>query len=239
MLKWLKTRANDRDAAHRIYDAIVEGARASGLYAGMGVPDTMIGRYELISLHLILAMDRLRNESETADRVARRTLERFIEDMDDCMREIGVGDLTVPKRVKKAARGFYDRAEMLEPGLRDRDAAAVEDYFTKTLIEPFEGDGVVASEGAEPDEIKSGVQNQPEELATVHQGGTGDEQAMPPNTEALADYAQRAYDRLKLQSADDILRIGPVFPAPFAFSGDEEATGLPPGQDALQPDHGA
>jgi len=110
MLKWLTKRNTDARKADELYGAVVAQARKPAFYSLYGVPDTMSGRYELIILHLALVLDRLKGGGVEADTVGRRTLERFVTDMDDCMREIGVGDMTVPKKVKKAAAGFYERA---------------------------------------------------------------------------------------------------------------------------------
>ena len=84
-------------------------ARAPALYADLGVPDTAEGRLEMVMLHTVLVIERLRLEGEAAEELSRALTERFITDLDDCLREMGVGDLTVPKKVKKAAAALYDR----------------------------------------------------------------------------------------------------------------------------------
>ncbi len=62
-------------------------------------------------LNLFLVLDRLSTDNEAHRSVSRALTERFVTDMDDCMREFGVGDLTVPKKVKRAATGLYDRVQ--------------------------------------------------------------------------------------------------------------------------------
>lgn len=109
MLNWLKTRSEDRCRAKDLYGAIVTGARQPAFYSGCGVEDTPEGRYELIALHLFLVIERLKGGGAQADRVAQRVLEAFVTDMDDCMREMGVGDLSVGKKVKRSAAGLYER----------------------------------------------------------------------------------------------------------------------------------
>jgi cytochrome b pre-mRNA-processing protein 3 len=109
VLNWLKTRSEDRCKAKELYGAIVTGARQPAFYSGCGVEDTPEGRYEMIALHLFLVLERLKGAGPGADRIAQRVLEAFVTDMDDSMREMGVGDLSVGKKVKRSAAGLYER----------------------------------------------------------------------------------------------------------------------------------
>jgi cytochrome b pre-mRNA-processing protein 3 len=109
VLNWLKTRSEDRCKAKELYGAIVTGARQPAFYSGCGVEDTPEGRYEMIALHLYLVIERLKGAGPQADRIAQRVMEAFVTDMDDSMREMGVGDLSVGKKVKRSAAGLYER----------------------------------------------------------------------------------------------------------------------------------
>lgn len=125
MFDWLIKRSASSSTARDLYGAVVTQARAPSFYVRLGVPDTAEGRYELVALHLVLLLERL-GEADVADEALRRNLiETFIEDMDDSMREMGVGDLSVPKRVKKAAGGLYTRAEAYRAALAAPDEAAL------------------------------------------------------------------------------------------------------------------
>ena len=110
MLRWLTQRADNSRKAEELYGSVVTAARQPAFYENLGVPDTPEGRFELVALHLFLALEGLRSKGTAADGLVRRTIEAFVIDMDDCMREMGVGDLTVPKKVKRAAAAFYERA---------------------------------------------------------------------------------------------------------------------------------
>lgn len=111
MLTWfLKRGASERKAAD-LYGAVVTLARRPHLYEAIGIADTPEGRYEALVLHLFLVLDRVQAEGATAAEHAQALVETFVTDMDDNMREMGVGDLTVPKKVKKAAGALYDRVE--------------------------------------------------------------------------------------------------------------------------------
>jgi len=109
VLNWLKTRSEDRCKAKDLYGAIVTAARQPAFYSDCGVEDTPEGRYEMIALHLFLILERLRGAGTAVDRVAQRVMEAFVTDMDDSMREMGVGDLSVGKKVKRSAAGLYER----------------------------------------------------------------------------------------------------------------------------------
>lgn len=111
MLNWLAKRADVARKAENLYGAVVAQARQPSFYVDFGIPDTLEGRYEMIVLHMFLLLERLREATPDDTRVSRALIERFVTDMDDCMREIGVGDLTVPKKVKQAAAGLYKRAD--------------------------------------------------------------------------------------------------------------------------------
>ena len=109
MLNWLTRRADTNRTAGVIYVPIVASARQVTFYAVWGVPDTREGRFEMLALHVALVMRRLERCGLAGVRLSRALGEAFITDMDDNMREIGIGDLTVPKKVKRAAVALYDR----------------------------------------------------------------------------------------------------------------------------------
>jgi cytochrome b pre-mRNA-processing protein 3 len=121
MLNWFFNRANSRRRATELYGAVVTFARRPRLYDGIGVADTPEGRYETLVLHLFLVMERLRAAGDAAAQQSQSLLEAFVTDLDDNMREMGIGDLTVPKKVKKAAAAFYDRAEVYRAAMAGDD----------------------------------------------------------------------------------------------------------------------
>lgn len=88
------------------YEAIVAAARHPVFYADWGVPDTLDGRFDMISLHAFLVLDRLKG----TEQVFRQGLvDALFADMDRSLREMGVGDLSVGKKVRKMAEVFYGR----------------------------------------------------------------------------------------------------------------------------------
>lgn len=101
--------------ANELYGRVVTAARRPALYGPDGVPDTPEGRYEMVALHLVLLIERLKGGGEKGAALSQRVAETFVTDMDDCLREMGVGDLAVPKKVKKAAGGLFDRVRAYRP----------------------------------------------------------------------------------------------------------------------------
>jgi cytochrome b pre-mRNA-processing protein 3 len=96
------------------YEAIVAAARHRGLYAGCGVADSLDGRFDMITLHAFLVLDRLKG----AEQPFRQALvDELFQDMDRSLREMGVGDLSVGKKVRKMAEVFYGRVAAYDRAL--------------------------------------------------------------------------------------------------------------------------
>jgi cytochrome b pre-mRNA-processing protein 3 len=106
-----------------LYKSVATASREPGLYASLGIPDTVEGRFEALSLHMILVLRRLREMPPPADEVAKDLTDAFFRDMDASLREMGVGDTVVPKRMKKIAESFYGRAQAYDGPLNASDEA--------------------------------------------------------------------------------------------------------------------
>jgi cytochrome b pre-mRNA-processing protein 3 len=109
MLAWLKQLGNRRQTARSFYGSIVTQARSPAFYAIWRVPDTIEGRFEMITLHLVLALRRLAEEGPGGHRLARELTEVFAADIDDSLREMTIGDMAVPREVKRAVAVLHDR----------------------------------------------------------------------------------------------------------------------------------
>jgi cytochrome b pre-mRNA-processing protein 3 len=127
------TRQGRRAAAHRLYGQIVAMAREPGFYARWGVPDTNDGRLEMIGLHAALVMRRLAREAEAGPALAQELFDLMFADVDRNLRELGVGDLSVGKKVKGIAQSFLGRAAGLEAALGRGDRAAVTAVLARNL----------------------------------------------------------------------------------------------------------
>lgn len=103
-------RRNDgSETIQRLYGAIVAQSRDPVLYTDFGVPDTIEGRFEMILVHAFLLLHRLKDEDGERRALGQGVFDAFCTDMDANLREMGVGDLTVPKKMKKVAEAFYGR----------------------------------------------------------------------------------------------------------------------------------
>jgi cytochrome b pre-mRNA-processing protein 3 len=91
----------------RLYAAIVAAARHASFFQDMGVADTIDGRFEMIVLHLFLVLNRLKQEG--VEDLRQNLTDEFFSDMDGSLRELGVSDVTVGKKVRKLAESYYGR----------------------------------------------------------------------------------------------------------------------------------
>ena len=114
--------SHERIAAELAYRRIVEQAREPGFFLDDGVPDTIDGRFELICLHAFLYLHRLKREQPRSARYARRLVATMLADFDRSLREIGTGDLSVGREVKRMAEAFYGRFAAYEEGLAADDS---------------------------------------------------------------------------------------------------------------------
>ena len=121
MTERLLGRDHDRRRAHELYVAIAEAARRPGFYSDMEVPDTTEGRYDLLSLHMILVLRRLKSERDETARFAQLLFDVMFRDVDDSLREMGVGDLKVGKKVRGYAEAFFGRALAYERALEGEE----------------------------------------------------------------------------------------------------------------------
>lgn len=104
----------------RCYEAIVAAARHPIFYAEWGVADTLDGRFDMITLHSFLILDRLKGiEPEFRQEL----VDEFFRDMDRSLREMGVGDVVVGKRVRKMAEVFYGRVAAYDKAIAEPEAS--------------------------------------------------------------------------------------------------------------------
>ena len=133
----------DDTSAAKLYGSIVAQARLPVFYQGVGVPDTLQGRFVVLSLLLFAVLHRLRAEGPAADRLTQHLVDGFGADMETVLREIGIGDLSIPKRVRAlAASGaalLHAYAEALAEG-----EAAVAAVIAKALPLQDGASGAVA-----------------------------------------------------------------------------------------------
>jgi len=95
--------------ATALYGAIVAQSRSPALYARLEVPDTVSGRFEMIILHAFLVLQRLQDGATAEQKTGQAAFDLFCIDMDRSLRELGVGDIGVPRRMRQVGEAFYGR----------------------------------------------------------------------------------------------------------------------------------
>lgn len=120
ILRFFKNRTDPRIAA--LYADAVRAARAPVLYQRYGVPDTMDGRFDMVVFHIAPIVDRLRDDTGAINPSGQALFDTFITDMEGNLRSIGVGDLSVPKKMQKIGESFYGRFNAYRRVLDDPEA---------------------------------------------------------------------------------------------------------------------
>ena len=116
MFSFLKKSTPEQRTIEAIYGMIVAQARQPAFYAAFNVPDTVDGRFDMVLLHLWMVLRMLR-QGPAGEEQAQKLFDHFCTDMDDNLREMGVGDLTVPKRMQKFGEAFYGRSAAYDGAL--------------------------------------------------------------------------------------------------------------------------
>ncbi len=129
-----RERESNREVTGALYAAIVAAARQPHFYSAWNVPDTPLGRFEMISLHMILAMRRLIHGVQAERDIAQELTDTFFTEVDHSLRELGIGDVSVPKRMKKLAKMFYGRAGSYGDALDANDGPALAAALARNVV---------------------------------------------------------------------------------------------------------
>ncbi len=105
------------EAASSLYEKLVAQARRREFYAAAGVPDTLDGRFDLVVLHAFLVMHRLKTGGDDALELSQALFDHMFADLDGAIREMGAGDIGVPKKVRQMISAFYGRVTAYEVAL--------------------------------------------------------------------------------------------------------------------------
>ncbi|MEM8628025.1 MAG: ubiquinol-cytochrome C chaperone family protein [Pseudomonadota bacterium] len=138
MLKWFTSTFASREitAEEQLYIDIVERARQPIFYADYGVSDSLSGRFEMIVLHMFAVLERLKTEGDEGQKFGQRLLEVFFSTLDGDLREMGVGDTSVPKKMQKAAEATYGRLQSYAQARMADTPAELAQAFERNVFEP-------------------------------------------------------------------------------------------------------
>lgn len=130
-------------AGERLHAAAVARARAPDLYLTLGVADTPQGRFEMLSAHVYLLLARLKGQGPAAVDTAEALFETYVSGLDNALRELGVGDLSVGKKIRKLGEAFYGRIGAYEAAMSSlpdeaplRDALRRNVYGGEEAVDP-------------------------------------------------------------------------------------------------------
>ena len=125
---------NSRRTAHQLYGSIVTQARSKEFYTRFGVQDSVEGRFELITLHHFIVLNVLKKHGEQGQELASGLIDRYFEDIDDNLREMGIGDTSVPKKMHKFADAFYGRITAYEKAVSNNDHPALSAAIARNVF---------------------------------------------------------------------------------------------------------
>lgn len=121
-----------KDAGRRLYEAVTAQARQPALYAELGAPDTVEGRFELYNLHVVLLLRRLKGLGGRAGETAQALFDTYVGSLDHALREMGVGDLSVGKKMRKLGEAIYGRVRSFDAAIGE-GGGALDDLLRRTV----------------------------------------------------------------------------------------------------------
>lgn len=129
-----RTRLRER-LGQPLYEAAVRQARDPAFYTRLGVADRIDARFELYTLHVLLLVMRLRDEGDRGAEIGQDLFNVYVSALDHALRELGVGDVSVGKKMRKLGEALYGRMTVYEPALRDGDAEALSASLARNVYE--------------------------------------------------------------------------------------------------------
>lgn len=140
-------RSNPAKAAGRnLYDAVTKQARQPAFYADLGAPDTVEGRFELYNLHIVLLLRRLRGEGPMAGETSQELFDTYVSSLDDTLREMGVGDISVGKKMRKLGEAIYGRVKNFDSAVDPEGGEDLSVLLTRTVYAGQASDGMAELE---------------------------------------------------------------------------------------------
>jgi cytochrome b pre-mRNA-processing protein 3 len=133
MFRWFAGRAARKEAAEKIYDAIVAQSRNPAFYLRCGVPDTLSGRFDMLVIHMFVVLQILKLGGREGQLLAQEIVEAFIREMDTMVRDLGVSDRNVPKEVRKIAQLFYGQLLAYSTALQRNDTKGLASEVWKSF----------------------------------------------------------------------------------------------------------
>lgn len=144
MILSLFRKSTATEPVYAVYRAIVAQSRQPRFYAEWSVPDTVTGRFDMISLHLALLFRRMRANTGPGKEFSQAVFDLFFKDMDRSLREMGAGDLAVPKKIQKMGNLFFGLLAAMSEAMDRHDQPALEAVLAKNVFDGVSGTHAVA-----------------------------------------------------------------------------------------------
>lgn len=135
MLRTLFRTGLSRARVDALYSQAVAQARAPGFYTAMGVADRIDARFELYTLHVLLLVLRLRDLGEEGAEFGQALFDTYVSALDNVLREYGVGDVAVGKKMRKLGEALYGRMQAYETALKTDDADALSAAIARNVLD--------------------------------------------------------------------------------------------------------
>ena len=124
MLRRFRRNPKPATAARALYDAIVSRSRQPVFHTVFAVPDTLDGRFDLLSLHAFAVMDALKNLGLAGESLGTDLVSLIFAGFDDALRQLGVSDFGMGRRIKAMANAFYGRLKVYGEASAESELAA-------------------------------------------------------------------------------------------------------------------
>jgi cytochrome b pre-mRNA-processing protein 3 len=144
MLKSLFRRRAARLSIEQLYARAAAQARTPDFYLALGAPDRIDARFELYTLHVLLLVMRLRDEGPAGADAAQDLFDTYVSALDHALRELGVGDLSIAKKMRKLGESLYGRMTAYEAPLRAGNVDDLAQALARNLFEDEAAPGAPA-----------------------------------------------------------------------------------------------
>jgi cytochrome b pre-mRNA-processing protein 3 len=169
MLQGLFKARPQKAKGERLYASAVAQARRPELYAALGAPDRIDARFELYTAHVVLLLTRLKGAGEEPAEVSQALFDTYLGALDHALRELGVGDLSVARKMRRLGATIYTRAQALTDALApEAEPQALEGVLAEALFGGEDGSARAAALAAYIRDARDALAGQP--LAQVLDG---------------------------------------------------------------------
>lgn len=127
-----------------LYALAVEQARQPDFYTALGVKDRIDSRFEIYTLHVLLLYVRLRHENDRGAELAQKLFDHYVSALDNVLRELGVGDVSVGKKMRKLGEALYGRMASYEKALNSGDISALQEAIARNVYESDDNETAAA-----------------------------------------------------------------------------------------------